>query len=102
MHNRLNTSNLKFHADFIEKPIDIINATVVNKDFTPYTPLVFAKKYKYREAWSLAIDEFIVIIVLCMITAAGVGAFLYRVTRKIYIEQLAEVQDEYKEAKICL
>uniref|UniRef100_A0AC35F802 Protein kinase domain-containing protein n=1 Tax=Panagrolaimus sp. PS1159 TaxID=55785 RepID=A0AC35F802_9BILA len=102
VHNRLNQSLTKFHATFIEKPIDIINATTVNKMITPYTPLVFAKRYTYREPWSLAIDQFIVIIVLCIITAIGVGAVLYHITKKIYIEQMAEAQEEYKETKICL
>uniref|UniRef100_A0A914YWL9 Protein kinase domain-containing protein n=1 Tax=Panagrolaimus superbus TaxID=310955 RepID=A0A914YWL9_9BILA len=102
VHDRLNRSYIKFHANFIQTPIDIINATVINKNFAPYTPLGFAKRYTYREPWSLAIDQFIVIIVLCGCTAIGVGAVLYRITKKIYIEQLADAQEDYKEGKICL
>jgi hypothetical protein len=102
IHNRLNQSDIKFHTNFIQTPSDIINATVINKNIAPMTKLIFAKKYKYREPWSLAVDQFIVIIVLCIITAVVVGTLIYLITRKIYIEQLVEAQEDYKEGKICL
>uniref|UniRef100_A0A7E4V2J5 Protein kinase domain-containing protein n=1 Tax=Panagrellus redivivus TaxID=6233 RepID=A0A7E4V2J5_PANRE len=84
---------------FVASSEEVKNAMVVCQSVVAMANLTLAEKYKYREPWSIAIDQFFIVILLCGVSAVSIGSYFYRVSKKAYTDTSLDETDDYTVTK---
>lgn len=101
LHDILNNSATNVHVNFIANASEINSTMTICRDFIYPANLTIAQKYHYYRPMDIALDQFLIIIVLCTMSAVGIGSFFYRIIKK-KMEDDNDVDDDYKAGKIYL
>lgn len=102
LHNQLLNSEKAFHVDYVSNEKDMNISFLICRDSVPQTNLSIAEKYQYLEPMSTAVDQFVIIVILCILSVLGVGGFLYRKLKKQMEDALDDRDEEYKAGKVYL
>uniref|UniRef100_A0AC35TX57 Protein kinase domain-containing protein n=1 Tax=Rhabditophanes sp. KR3021 TaxID=114890 RepID=A0AC35TX57_9BILA len=90
------SSTTNSHVYYLRYFEQITNYSTICVDTIKWFPLIRTVAYKYKEPWSLAWEQFIVIIVLCTITSISAILLLYKGAKQRKQMQLTEMEDELK------
>ena len=102
LYNQILNSETSFHVDYVSNEKDMNISFLICKDHVLQTNLSIAEKYHYVEPMSIALDQFMIIVALCMLSVLGVGGFFYRKLKKQMEETLDDRDEEYKAGKVYL
>lgn len=102
LHHKFKDAEIAFHVDYASEEKEMNTSFLICRDLVHQTNLSIAEKFHYLEPMSTALDQFVIIVVLCMISVFLVGGFFYRKLKSQIEETLEDRDEEYKAGKAYL